>query len=82
MNRLLYVLAAICGALALADFLSGRHGYYAIENIPVFYGLFGFVIYVTVIFTAKALRRLILRPEDYYGRHAIDAEDEAEGPHA
>lgn len=76
-NWVLYVLGAICIALAAADLFHERHGDFTIESIPLFWCAFGFVTYIVVIFIAKALRLFILRPEDYYGREATDAEDES-----
>ena len=31
-----------------------------------FYALFGFVACVALVLTAKALRRILMRPDDYY----------------
>jgi hypothetical protein len=75
-NTVLVVLGAICLALAAGDILRVHRGTFAIEHQPIFYCVFGFVIYAAFIFAAKALRRLILRPEDYYGSAATDAEPE------
>lgn len=75
-SRVLYALGIICFALAAADFFRERHGAFAIEQTPLFYCLFGFAVYVAVIFIAKGLRRLTLRPEDFYGVEATDQEDE------
>ncbi len=75
-NTVLVVLGAICLALAAGDVLRSRHGTFAVEHQPIFYCVFGFVVYAALIFAAKALRRLILRPEDYYGSAAADAEPE------
>ena len=33
-----------------------------------FYAVFGFVACVVLVLTAKGLRRLLMRPEDYYDR--------------
>ncbi|MGB5950833.1 MAG: hypothetical protein WBG82_16075 [Parvibaculum sp.] len=75
-SRVLSALAIICFALAAADFFRERHGAFAIEQTPLFYCLFGFAVYIAVIFIARGLRRLTLRPEDYYGAEATDQEDE------
>jgi len=75
-TRLFYLLLAVCIALGLADFLYHKHGYFAVEEFPAIYGLFGFVAYAAVIFLAKGLRLIIRRPEDYYEPFAIDTEDE------
>lgn len=75
-NKVLIGLGVICAALAAADFIYPRHGSYVIEEQPLVYCVFGFVVYVTVIFIARALRHLVIRPEDYYGPEATDREDE------
>ena len=53
-----------------------RHVNFDVEETPFIYGLFGFVVYAVIVFLAKGLRRLISRPEDYYGPHATDSESE------
>ncbi len=68
-------LAVVCLMLGLADFLYEKHGHFTFENLPAFYGLFGFVAFSCVIFGAKALRELIKRPEDFYAPHVIDTEE-------
>ncbi|HEX7775249.1 MAG TPA: hypothetical protein VF449_01845 [Parvibaculum sp.] len=77
-NWVLIGLGVICATLAAADILRGHHGTFDVEHLPLFYCVFGFVVYAALIFLAKALRRLILRPEDYYGRTSTDAEKEAD----
>lgn len=75
MNKILYALGALCLALVAADFVFDRHEDSAIANLPLIWCAFGFAAYVVIIFAAKALRLLTLRPEDYYGREAVDAEE-------
>ncbi len=75
-NKVLIGLGTICLLLAGADFVRAPHGHFEVEHMPLFFAAFGFVIYALLIFLSKALRRLILRPEDYYGDHATDQEDE------
>lgn len=75
-NKVLAALGAAGLGLAAADFFVDRHGSFPIEHMLLFYCLFGFVVYAGLIFLAKGLRRLILRPEDYYGAEATDREDE------
>lgn len=43
-----------------------HHGF-AFESWPGFYSLFGFVACVALVLAAKELRKLLMRPEDYYG---------------
>ena len=75
-NKVLYTLGAICLGLLAVDFLRDRHGVFEVEHWPLFFCVFGFIVYWSLIIAAKQLRRLIERPENYYGDEAIDAEDE------
>ena len=75
-NKVLYGLGIICLVLLVIDFFRDRHGVYDVEHWPLFFCLFGFAIYWLLILAAKQLRRLIERPEDYYGDEAIDTEVE------
>ena len=43
-----------------------HHGF-AFESWPGFYALFGFIACVALVLSAKELRKLLMRPEDYYG---------------
>lgn len=70
----LIVLGSVCALLAVADLYFARHASFEFANTPLFYCVLGFVTYATLIFMAKALRRLISRSENYYRREAIDAE--------
>ena len=74
-NALFYGLGLICFALAAADFFVTPHPVFDIERTPFFYCAIGFTAYATLILLAKALRRFIMRPEDYYGTKAVDSED-------
>lgn len=65
-KRVLYVFYAFCALLFAADFVVHRYSYHALEKIPAFYALFGFGAYVLIVFTAALLRKLVMRPEDYY----------------
>jgi hypothetical protein len=62
------VLYAACALLAVADFVVSRHIYTAIERVPAFYALYGFVALVGVVLAAKALRLIVRRDEEYYDR--------------
>ena len=56
-------------ALLLAiDVFVPKHGPFAIEHVFGFYGIFGFVACVALVLIAKQLRRVLMRPEDYYDR--------------
>jgi hypothetical protein len=74
-NKIFWGLAAFCGVLFLADFTYEKHGHFAVEDIPGFYGAYGFVMFTALILLAKALRYFVKRPEDFYGDKAIDREE-------
>jgi len=65
---LLYVCAAILLAL---DFVIHRHTEHPWEWLPGFYPAWGFVGCVVLVVAAKWLRRVIIRPEDYYRRRDL-----------
>ena len=52
--------------LVVVDFLYHRHVYHSWERIPAFHALWGFVGLAFLIQASKGLRRLVMRPEDYY----------------
>jgi len=54
--------------LLLAELFLHRHEDFGFAAWFAFYALFGFVACVTLVLTAKALRRILKRPEDYYER--------------
>ncbi len=67
-NLLSYLVYAVCGLLLILEFVVPRHTYFTPEGLFGFYAIMGFGAYLTVVFTAKGLRRLVRRPEDYYDR--------------
>ena len=73
-NRIFWSLAVLCGVLFLADFTYHKHGHFAVEDMPGFYGIYGFIMFTALILVAKTLRIFIKRPEDYYGDAAVDSE--------
>ena len=64
-RRILYT---VCAVLVVADFVVSRYIYTAIERVPAFYALYGFVALVGVVLAAKGLRLLVKRDEEYYDR--------------
>ena len=74
-DKIVYALAALCAVLFVADFLYHKHPHFAVEEIPGFYGIYGFAAFTGLILVAKALRFFIKRPEDYYDDKAVDRED-------
>ena len=45
------------------------------EGFPAFHALTGFIAFTLIVLGAKQLRRLIWRPENYYGRRSVNSED-------
>ena len=65
----LYYGVWILGAVLVAlDFAVHRHDDIAFAETIGFYALYGFVACVLLVITAKGLRNLLKRPEDYYER--------------
>ena len=65
-TRLVYGLAVLCALALLADFFYTKHPHFSVEGWPGFYAVYGFVGSVILVLTAKGLRRLLRRDEDYY----------------
>jgi hypothetical protein len=59
---------AIGIGLVLVELLIHRHEELAFANWWAFYALFGFFACVALVLTAKGLRRVVKRDEDYYDR--------------
>ena len=67
-TRLVRSLYVVCGLLLAIDVFVPKHGSFAIEHYFGFYGVFGFIACVVLVLVAKQLRRVLMRPEDYYDR--------------
>lgn len=60
------VILAVCVLLAVAEFIIHRHSYSDVEAFPLFYGLFGFVAFISIVLGGILLREFIMRDKDYY----------------
>ena len=67
-------LGVLCLLLALADFFVKRKPYFAVEGWFTFYAVIGFVAFSFIVLSTKALKRVLYRPEDFYGDGAVDPE--------
>ena len=65
-SRLLSGFYITCVGLFIADFFVHRHSVYPWEGLPGFYAIYGFVACVILVFIAKAMRKVLMRKEDYY----------------
>ncbi|MFH0944859.1 MAG: hypothetical protein V2A76_06645 [Planctomycetota bacterium] len=61
--RVVYV---ICGLALLLELLIHKHGVPRFEGWFSFYPVYGFVGIVVLVLLAILLRKLVMRPEDYY----------------
>lgn len=50
----------------IAESFVDMHGEFHVEHFYGFYAVYGFIAYVTLIFVAKFLRKILMRREDYY----------------
>lgn len=67
-TKLFYGLCTLGLVLALADLVVHRHDVVDFAGWFGFYAAYGFVSCVALVLTAKALRIVLKRPEDYYDR--------------
>ena len=67
-DKVWYALIAICAALLIADGVYHKHVVVPAEGWFGFYGWFGFFACVFLVLAARGLRRLLIRPEDYYDK--------------
>lgn len=58
----------IGAAWVIPDFFLHKHEDVDFAAMQGFYAIFGFVACVALVIAAKGLRRLLMRPEDYYDR--------------
>jgi hypothetical protein len=67
-TRLYRGLWAVGLVLVLLDAVVHRHEDIDFAATPTFYAVYGFFACVLLVLAAKALRRVLKRPEDYYER--------------
>ncbi|HIE34355.1 MAG TPA: hypothetical protein EYP86_04375 [Candidatus Altiarchaeales archaeon] len=65
-QKVVYLFFVCLVILVIADFIIHKHPHFLLEGIPVFYPLYGFVSCVSLVFIAKALRKIVERGENYY----------------
>lgn len=73
---IIWALVISCIALFIADFLYHKHGHFEFEKWPGFYAWYGFLSYCTIVLSAKQLRKLIGRKENYYEPEDSDTNNE------
>jgi hypothetical protein len=72
---ILRVFYVICALLVIADFVVHRHIYVEFEKIPTFYAAYGFIACVVLVVIAKEMRRVFMKPENYYDAREDESEE-------
>lgn len=67
-TKLFHGLWAVCLLLIASDLFLHRHEDFEFATLFGFHGLYGFFACVALVLAAKQLRRILMRPEDYYDR--------------
>lgn len=67
-DKIFYTLCTVCALLGLADLFYEKHVHYSWESWFGFYGVYGFVCCVALVLSAKEMRKVVKRDEDYYER--------------
>lgn len=74
-NAIIAVLAVFCIGLLIAEFWYAKHPHFGFDGWFGFYPAAGFLAYCFIVLSAKALRPLLRRGEDYYGEADPDEGD-------
>lgn len=65
-TKIAWTLYVVCAIVLLADFVARSHAETHIDAFRGFYGVYGFVGSVLLVLTAKQMRKILMRREDYY----------------
>lgn len=65
-RRVVLAVYLVCGLLLLADLFHTKTPHFSFEGWFGFYPVFGFVVSFTLVLTAKEMRKVVRRDEDYY----------------
>ncbi len=68
-DKIWYGVVAICALLFLADAFYEKHVEFQVEYWFGFYGIYGFVGCVFLVLSARVLRKIVMRSEDFYDRN-------------
>lgn len=65
-RRFIQVLGIVCVLLVTLEFVIHRHAYSQTEAMPLFFAAYGFIAFIIVVAGGVLLRKLVMRPSDYY----------------
>ena len=68
-KRLLFAFFIISAGLLFTDFFFLRHVSVEVEEYFGFYALYGLIGSVFLVLSAKELRKILMRKEDFYDDH-------------
>ena len=74
-DRVVYGLYGLCFLLFIGDFLYKKKTYFAVEDFPGFYAIYGFVMCARLVICARGMRLFLMRDEDYYAPDDVDSEE-------
>ncbi|HET7313749.1 hypothetical protein [Salinisphaera sp.] len=74
-HTVIATLAVVCLGLLIAEWFYAKHPYFGFDGWFGFYPAAGFGAYCLIVLSAKALRPLLRRDEDYYGEADPDEAD-------
>ena len=60
------LIGACLTAAALGFFFGKKEPHFAVEGVPVFFAVYGFVMFSFIVLAGQHLRKLVSRPENYY----------------
>ena len=75
-RRVVLAVYLVCGLLLLADLFYTKSAHFGFERWFGFYPVFGFAVSFSLVLTAKQMRKLVGRDEDYYERQEQARHDE------
>lgn len=78
-QRVLWLLYGASAAALALELVVHRHTEHPWEWVPGFYPAYGFVGCVVLVVVAKWMRKLIIRPENYYQRRDLPRQPDREG---
>lgn len=75
-RRVVLAVYLVSGLLLSADLFYAKSTHFWFESWFGFYAVFGFAVSFTLVLTAKQMRKLLRRDEDYYERQEPAQHDE------
>lgn len=73
-DKIIYSLCFICAVLFLADFFYKKKTYVDLEDLPGFYGIYGFIVCAVLVLCARVMRLFLMRDETYYVPRDVESE--------